>query len=116
MGYEVSVEVSKCIEEISELILFIFSSYFPILCRYGIEGVSGYRSIGYVSGYGYGRSVKYPCNLDYRLFLTYPLGDGETLDSVEDKYNFRLQSEVGTRIVYIPLIGEDSGYCRYSAT
>ena len=63
MGYEVSVEVSKCIEEVSELILFIFSSYFPILCRYGIEGVSGYRSIGYVSGYGYGRSVKYPCNL-----------------------------------------------------
>jgi len=42
---------------------------------------------------------------DYKLFLTYPLGEGETLDSVEDKYNFRLQSEVGTRIVYIPLIG-----------
>jgi len=42
---------------------------------------------------------------DYKLFLTYPLGDGETLDSVEDKYNFRLQLEVGTRIVYIPLIG-----------
>ncbi|KAG2590945.1 hypothetical protein PVAP13_5NG455480 [Panicum virgatum] len=42
---------------------------------------------------------------DYKLFLTYPLGDGETLDSVEDKYIFRLQSEVGTRIVYIPLIG-----------
>jgi len=46
MGYEVSVEVSKCIEEVSELILFIFflifSDTLPIRYRRSI-GVSKYR-------------------------------------------------------------------------
>ena len=46
MGYEVSVEVSKCIEEVSELILFIFflifSDTLPIRYRRSI-GASKYR-------------------------------------------------------------------------
>ncbi|CAO2166019.1 unnamed protein product [Urochloa humidicola] len=42
---------------------------------------------------------------DYKLFLTYPLRDGETFDSVEEKYSFPLKSDMDSRIVYIPLIG-----------
>ncbi|GJM93496.1 hypothetical protein PR202_ga10057 [Eleusine coracana subsp. coracana] len=58
---------------------------------------------------------------DLRMFLTYPLGEGETLVSVGAKFGFRLQSEMdllrrynpgteggtGSRLVYIPLRGED---------
>ncbi|CAL4961962.1 unnamed protein product [Urochloa decumbens] len=42
---------------------------------------------------------------DYKLFLTYPLRDGETLETINEMYNFPLQSDMDSRIVYIPLIG-----------
>ncbi|KAK8453436.1 hypothetical protein SEVIR_5G282901v4 [Setaria viridis] len=40
---------------------------------------------------------------EYKVFLTYPLRDGETFDSVEEKYSFPVQSEMDSSIVYIPL-------------
>ncbi|OEL37841.1 putative receptor-like protein kinase [Dichanthelium oligosanthes] len=50
---------------------------------------------------------------DYKLFLTYPLGDGETFDSVAENNGFLLQSDMelfrkynpqnNSRIVYLPL-------------
>ncbi|RCV26877.1 hypothetical protein SETIT_5G280500v2 [Setaria italica] len=52
---------------------------------------------------------------EYKVFLTYPLRDGETFDSVEEKYSFPVQSEMDSSIVYIPLTCEDSCCCRYSA-
>lgn len=54
---------------------------------------------------------------EYKLFLTYPLGEGETFDSVAEKNGFLLESDMDlfrkynpandSRIVYIPLRGED---------
>ncbi|PUZ55248.1 hypothetical protein GQ55_5G197100 [Panicum hallii var. hallii] len=52
---------------------------------------------------------------EYKLFLTYPLGEGETFDSVAEKNGFLLESDMDlfrkynpandSRIVYIPLRG-----------
>nr|CAB3478009.1 unnamed protein product [Digitaria exilis] len=40
---------------------------------------------------------------EYKLFLTFPLSDGENIDSLQEQYSLPLQFDNDYRIAYIPL-------------